>query len=74
MLPKQIVMLLLHKIMLMPLRHLLPIQQTLNNKLTMLEEEEFGLLEMLLDGEHKLLPKILLEMLVQVDIITSHTL
>jgi len=40
----------------------------------MLEEEEFMLLEMLLDGEHKLLLLILLEMLVVVDIITNHTL
>ena len=40
----------------------------------MLEEEEFVLLEMLLDGEHKLLLKILLEMLELVEIITNHTL
>ena len=40
----------------------------------MLEEVEFMLLEMLLDGEHKLLLLILLEMLVVVDIITNHTL
>jgi len=60
---------LLPETMLMLLPKLVIIQLILSKKLTMLEEEEFMLLEMPLDGECKWVLKTLLEMQV-----TSHTL
>merc|ERR1712166_569544 len=63
-LQKQAMLKKLPLIMLMPPVNQLNIQLTPNKKLTMLEEEEFMLLEMLLAGECKLVPKTLLTQLV----------